>query len=154
MDKFENAYTGPTLWAAKTTDPWLDVILCCFLLKFFTFEHGDLNVLLYTGPHKLCTGSYVHKILCMMPIRMTKYLFQAFLWWSMRAQSGLTFCDPMTPRLLCPWIFQAIVLEWIAIFFSRGSSQSRDRTRVSHIVDRSFTVINCLIPILSIQWRQ
>ena len=32
-------------------------------------------------------------------------------------------------------IFQAIVLEWIAISFSRGSSQSRDRTQVSHIVD-------------------
>ena len=31
-------------------------------------------------------------------------------------------------------IFQAIVLEWTAISFSRGSSQSRDRTRVSRIV--------------------
>ena len=37
-------------------------------------------------------------------------------------------------------IFQAIVLEWIAISLSRGSSQPRDRTRVSHIVDRRFTV--------------
>ena len=37
-------------------------------------------------------------------------------------------------------IFQAIVLEWIAISFSRGSSQSRDRTRVSRIVDKRFTV--------------
>ena len=37
-------------------------------------------------------------------------------------------------------IFQAIVLEWIAISFSRGSSQPRDRTRVSRIVDRRFTV--------------
>ena len=37
-------------------------------------------------------------------------------------------------------IFQAIVLEWIAISFSKGSSQPRDRTRVSHIVDRRFTV--------------
>ena len=27
-------------------------------------------------------------------------------------------------------IFQAIVLEWIAISFSRGSSQPRDRTQV------------------------
>ena len=36
-------------------------------------------------------------------------------------------------------IFQAIVLEWIAISFSRGSSQPRDRTRVSCIVDRRFT---------------
>ena len=37
-------------------------------------------------------------------------------------------------------IFQAIVLQWVAISFSRGSSWPRDRTRVSHIVDRCFTV--------------
>ena len=37
-------------------------------------------------------------------------------------------------------IFQAIVLEWIAISFSKGSSQPRDRTWVSYIVDRRFTV--------------
>ena len=37
-------------------------------------------------------------------------------------------------------IFQAIVLEWIAISFSRGPSQPRDRTQVSCIVDRRFTV--------------
>ena len=30
-------------------------------------------------------------------------------------------------------IFQAKVLEWVAISFSRGSSQPRDRTRVSCI---------------------
>ena len=37
-------------------------------------------------------------------------------------------------------IFQAIVLEWIAIPFFRGSSQPRDRTQVSRIIDRCFTV--------------
>ena len=37
-------------------------------------------------------------------------------------------------------IFQAIVLEWIAISFSRGSSWPRDWTQVSHIVDRRLTV--------------
>ena len=37
-------------------------------------------------------------------------------------------------------IFQARVLEWVAISFSRGSSQPRDWTRVSHIVGRRFTV--------------
>ena len=37
-------------------------------------------------------------------------------------------------------IFQAIVLEWIAISFSKGSSQPRDRTQFSRIVDRRFTV--------------
>ena len=34
-------------------------------------------------------------------------------------------------RLLCPWDLQARILEWGAISFSRGSSQSRDQTRVS-----------------------
>ena len=38
-------------------------------------------------------------------------------------------------------IFQAIVLEWIAISFSRGSSRPKDRTWVSCIVDRCFTVV-------------
>ena len=37
-------------------------------------------------------------------------------------------------------IFQAGVLEWAAISFSRGSSQLRDQTRDSCIVDRCFTI--------------
>ena len=37
-------------------------------------------------------------------------------------------------------IFQARVLEWVAISFSKGSSQPRDRTPVSRITGRRFTV--------------
>ena len=37
-------------------------------------------------------------------------------------------------------IFKARVLEWVAISFSREFSQPRDRTQVSRIVDRQFTV--------------
>ena len=37
-------------------------------------------------------------------------------------------------------IFQASILEWIAISFSRGSSQPRAQTQVSCIVDRRFNV--------------
>ena len=58
-------------------------------------------------------------------------------------QSCPTLCNPMDCSLQGSsvyGIFQAIVLKWIAISFSRGSSQPRDRTRVSHIVDRRFTV--------------
>ena len=36
-------------------------------------------------------------------------------------------------------IIQARILEWVAIPFSRGSSQSRDRTQVSHIAGGFFT---------------
>ena len=39
-------------------------------------------------------------------------------------------------------VFQATVLDWIAISFSKESSQPRDWTQVSHIVDRRFTVCN------------
>ena len=37
-------------------------------------------------------------------------------------------------------IFQARILEWVAIPFSRGSSRPRDRTQVSRIAARRFTV--------------
>ena len=35
-------------------------------------------------------------------------------------------------------ILQAILLEWIAISFSRGSSEPWNRTQVSHIAGRRF----------------
>ena len=59
------------------------------------------------------------------------------------AQSCPTLCEPMDcslPGSSVHGIFQAVVLDWVAIPFSRGSSQPRDRTQVSHIVDRRFTV--------------
>ena len=37
-------------------------------------------------------------------------------------------------------IFQARILEWVAISFSRGSSWPRDWTQVSHITGSCFTV--------------
>ena len=59
------------------------------------------------------------------------------------AQSCPTLCDPIDcslPGSSVHGIFQARILEWIAISFSRGSSQPRDQTRVSHIVGRCFTI--------------
>ena len=39
---------------------------------------------------------------------------------------------PWQVRFLCPWdFFQARILEWVAISSSRGSSWTRDQTRVS-----------------------
>ena len=63
--------------------------------------------------------------------------------WSEVAQSCPTLCDPMGCSLPCSsihGIFQARVLEWVAICFYRGSSQPRDRTWISRIVGRRFTV--------------
>ena len=52
------------------------------------------------------------------------------------AQSCLTLCDPMDcspPGSPVHGIFQARILERVAIPFSRGSSQPRDQTQVSCI---------------------
>ena len=58
------------------------------------------------------------------------------------SQLCLTLCDPMDcnpPGSSVYEIFQARILEWVAIFFSRGSSQPRDRTQVSCTAGKFFT---------------
>ena len=58
-------------------------------------------------------------------------------------QSCPTLCDPVDdslPGSSIHGIFLARLLEWVAISFSRRSSQSRDRTRVSHIPGRRFNL--------------
>ena len=61
------------------------------------------------------------------------------------AQSCLTLCDPADyspPGSSVHGIFQARMLGWVAISFSRGSSRPRDRTRIfyiSSIAGRFFT---------------
>ena len=59
------------------------------------------------------------------------------------AQSCPTLQDPMDyilPGSSVHGIFQARVLEWVAISFSRGSSRCRDWTRVSCTAGRRFTL--------------
>ena len=59
------------------------------------------------------------------------------------AQLCPTLCDPMDcspPDSSVHGISQARILEWVAIPFSRGSSQPRDWTQVSCIASRFFTL--------------
>ena len=49
------------------------------------------------------------------------------------------FATLWTNRLLCPRDYQARILEWVAIRFSKRSSCPRDRTPISHIAGRFFT---------------
>ena len=59
------------------------------------------------------------------------------------AQSSPTLCDPTDgspPRFSAHATFQTRTLEWVAISFSRGSSQARDRTWVSYTAGRRFTI--------------
>ena len=59
------------------------------------------------------------------------------------AQSYATLFDSMgcsLPDSSVHGIFQARVLEWVTISFSRGSSRPRDRTQLSRIAGRRFTL--------------
>ena len=61
----------------------------------------------------------------------------------MKLLSCPTLCNSMDCRLpgsSIPGLLQAGILEWVAISFSRRSSQPRDRTWVSHISGRHFTI--------------
>ena len=62
---------------------------------------------------------------------------------SVVTQSCPTLCDPVDyslPGSSIHGIFQAKLLESVAISFSRESSWPRDRTRLSHTIGRCFTV--------------
>ena len=52
------------------------------------------------------------------------------------AQSRPTLCSPMDYTV--HGVLQARILKWVAIPYSRGSSQPRDGTQVSHIAGRFF----------------
>ena len=56
---------------------------------------------------------------------------------------GPTLCDPVDrspPGSSVHGILQARILEWVAISFSRGSSQPRDGTQISRIAGRCFNL--------------
>ena len=58
------------------------------------------------------------------------------------AQSCPILCSPMDcsqPGFSVHGLLQARIPEWVAVSFSRGSAQPRDRTQVSHIAGGFFT---------------
>ena len=65
------------------------------------------------------------------------------LHWSEVLQLSPTLFDPMSyslPGSSIHGVFQASVLEWVDISFSRGSSQPRGQAQVARIVGRCFAV--------------
>ena len=54
-----------------------------------------------------------------------------------KSLSQVQLCNPMDYTV--HGILQVRILDWVAFPFSRGSSQRRDRTQVSHIAGKFFT---------------
>ena len=67
-------------------------------------------------------------------------IYQSLFSESEVAQSCPTLCNPMDCSLTGSFIhgiFQTRILEWVAISFSRGSSQSRDRWELSDVSNKN-----------------
>ena len=108
----------------------------CFLDTIIIHKYAEVVYVYFPFNHKVKTCINLSNL-------GTKRNFLNLIKWSEVTQLCLTPCDPMDcslPHSSVHGIFQARVLEWVAISFSRGSSQPRDQTRVSHIVGRCFTV--------------
>ena len=63
---------------------------------------------------------------------------------TLSAQWCLTLCNPTDcspPGSSDHGIFQARIIEWVAISSSRGSSRPRDQTYISRLVGRLFTPV-------------
>ena len=84
----------------------------------FFFFGGILNISLNINTNLNINVLYNLKVLAL--VRLSEV-----------TQSCLTLCDPMNcslPGSLVHGIFQARILEWVTICFSRVSSQPRDQT--------------------------
>ena len=74
----------------------------------------------------------------LFPLRLCQHLFLFLV-----TQSCLTLCGTMDcspPGSSVHGIYQARILEWVAILFSRGFFQTRNGTQVSCIAGRFFTI--------------
>ena len=129
--------------------PLLNSTSDCCLVKLPTvwLQIRNAPLTLKTSFHlillKLTKWSFL--VCCEWLLRVYKKGLRTNLWtvWSEAAQSCPILCDPMDyslPGSSIHGIFQARILEWDAISFSRRSSQPRDWTWVSYVVGRRFTV--------------
>ena len=122
----------------KWTKSWKTTILvfCCFVTNYrkTSSKINQYNII-WLGPLLMVSQGYNWSVLgWSQPTDGSS---------SEDAQSCLTLCDPMDvslPGSSVHGIFQARVLGWVAVSFSRGSSRPRDWTQVSSIADRCFTV--------------
>ena len=136
---------------------------CFCFLQINTQRLLDDTVLLYTILYGICTNLHSHQQCTRITFSLHLYqhlLFLVFLilvilpgvrWYfivvsfpfPVLVSQLCPLCDPMDCSLLgssVHGILQLRILEWVAIPFSKGSSQPRDQTQVSCIAGRFFTV--------------
>ena len=99
-----------------------------------TFKHFLLHLEIFFGIIYLISLKIPHLV-------VTRNL----LWHGQKIESKVKITQSC-PTLFHPMdyivhgILQARILEWVAVLFSRGSSQLRNQTQVSHTTGRFFTI--------------
>ena len=110
--------------------------LClCSHTNMHTYIHTS-SIYIHTHPPEDNFSILMEKLIIHIDFLTTE-------WSEVKSLSRVRLCDPMDCSLQgfsVHGIFQAKVLEWVAISFSKGSSWPRDRTQVSCIAGRCFTV--------------
>ena len=126
------------------------VIACCFCVTVKWHCVSDWYVNRQSAPSPvsfpmfLCIASFFLILMTYFVIFTALQLVVVVVVWHACSVTKLclTLCNPMDcspPGSSVHGISQERTLEWAAIFFSRGSSQPRDRTCVSCIVGGFFT---------------
>ena len=111
--------------------------------------HGISRKNIGVGCHFLLQGIFLTQELNLHLLRLLHQQVILYHWchlkqWKCVSHSVLSDClrlmDCSLPGSSVHGILQARILGWVAITFSRGSSRLRDRTRVSCIAGRFFTI--------------
>ena len=102
---------------------------------FRSYGPGEIHIYIYIYIY-IYTHTYTYTYGWLILLYGRKHLSEA-------AQLCLTLCNPVDCSLPVSSIyglFQARILEWVAISFSRRSCRPRDQIQVSFIAGRLFTV--------------
>ena len=139
-------------------EPFKSHMLC---QKYFNFRPNQERLYCHHRAYTVQQGSFI----TLKKKYNNKVSLFFFVFFFLRKESESlvtqlcpTFCDPMDCRLpgsSFHGLFQAGVLEWVAISFSRGSRRHRDQTWVSHIVGRHFTTCKpCIKQAFQVETQQ
>ena len=114
---------------------------CCFLTCIqISQEAGQVG----WYSHLLKTSSFLSSF--SLPVLLFIYFFFIVVKYAalcLVTQLCPTLCYPMDcspPRSSVHGTLQARILEWVAMPYSRGSSQTRDQTQISRIAGGFFTI--------------
>ena len=126
---------------------WDEISCDIFVVVVQSLNRVWLFVIPWTSAHQAPLSSTLSqsliRFMSIESVMLSNHLILCYFLESEVTQSCLTLCDPMDcslPGSFVYRIFQARVLEWVAISFSRRSSWPRDWTQVSRTVGRCFTV--------------